>query len=108
MLREQRMKRPSDSFMMLALWMAWIFLRLTLARVLEGKARDAGGSFLGDDLQALDHAGHDFMLDAGVQALGVLANDDEIDALDSAWEPPADCEWAGSWRTARTACAARR
>ena len=65
--------------MMLALWMAWIFLALVLARVFEGKARDAGGSFLGDDLQALDHPGNDFVLDAGVKSLGIFADDDQID-----------------------------
>ena len=53
-------------------------LALVLARVLEGEAGDARGGFLGDDLQALHHAGHDFVLDAGVQALGVLADDDQV------------------------------
>ena len=55
-------------------------LALVLARVFEGKARDAGGRLLGDDLQALDHARHDFMLDAGIQALGIFADDDQVDA----------------------------
>ena len=73
------MNKPSDSFMMLALWMAWIFLRLVLARILEGKLCDARGRLLGDDLQALDHARHHFVFQAGVQAFGILAHDDEID-----------------------------
>ena len=77
-------------------------------RVFEGEARDARGSLLGDDLQALHHARHHFVLDAGVQALGVLANHDQVHARDSAWPRWAGCGWAGSWRTARTACAARR
>src|ERR1035441_2294153 len=37
MLREQRMKSPSDIFMMLALWIAWIFLRLNLRAYSKAK-----------------------------------------------------------------------
>ncbi len=55
------------------------FLALVLARILEGEAGDAGGGLLGDDLEALDHARHHFMLDARVQALGVFAHDDQVD-----------------------------
>ncbi len=51
-----------------------------LAGVLKGPARDARGGLFGDDLDALDHAGNDLVLDAGVQSLGVFADDDEIDA----------------------------
>ena len=65
---------------MLALWMAWIFLRLNAPRVFEGKPGDARGGLLGDDLQALDHAGHNFVLDARVQSLGVFAHHHQIDA----------------------------
>ena len=54
-------------------------LALVLARIFEGKARNASGSFFGDDLQTLHHAGNDFVLDAGVQALGIFAHDDQID-----------------------------
>ena len=39
---------------------------LVLAGVLEGKTRNAGRSLLGNDLDAFNHPGHDFMLDAGV------------------------------------------
>ena len=52
-------------------------------RVLEREPRDARRGVLGDDLQALDDAGHDLVLEAGVQVLGVLADDDEIDALEA-------------------------
>ena len=55
-------------------------LAVMLARILKGESGNAGGSFLGDDLQALHHAGHDFVLDAGIQSFGVLADDDQIDA----------------------------
>jgi hypothetical protein len=52
-----------------------------LHRVLEGVARDplAGGAR--DDLDALGGVRADAMLDPGVQVLGVLADDDEIDVL---------------------------
>ena len=61
---------------MLALWMAWTFFRLRL-RAFEGKASNTGGSFFRDDLQALDDSGHHFVFQAGVEAFGILANDDE-------------------------------
>ena len=83
-------------------------LAMHAARVLEGEPGDARGSLFGDDLQALDHAGHDFMLDARVQSLGIFANDDQIDAGVARGHARADCGWAGSWRTAQTACATRR
>src|SRR5581483_7771882 len=54
-------------------------LALMFARVFKGEAGDARGSLGGDDLQALDDAGHDLVLDAGVKAFGVFANDDEVD-----------------------------
>ncbi|PYX04039.1 MAG: hypothetical protein DMG85_18580 [Acidobacteria bacterium] len=41
-------------------------LALVLARILKGKARNAGGSFFGDDLQTLYNTGNDFVLDAGI------------------------------------------
>ena len=41
-------------------------LALVLARIFEGKARNAGGSFFGDDLQTLHHTGNDFVLDSGI------------------------------------------
>ena len=54
------------------------------ARVLEGELRDARGGLLGDDLQALDDARHDLVLEAGVQVLGVLADDDHVDVVEPA------------------------
>ena len=65
-------------------------LALVLARVLEGEARNAGGGFFRDDLEAFDHAGNHFVLDAGVKALGVFAHDDEVDVRDSALGYAAD------------------
>ena len=52
-------------------------------RVVEGKVRDARRRALGDDLQAFDDAGNDFVLETRVQIFGVLAHDDEIDVLES-------------------------
>ena len=49
-----------------------------LARVVEGEAGDAGTSLFGDDLQTFDDARHYFVLDAGVEAFGIFANDDEV------------------------------
>ena len=51
-----------------------------LARVLEGKLRNARRAFFGDDLDALDHAGNHFVLQAHVFALGVFAHDDQVHA----------------------------
>jgi hypothetical protein len=53
-------------------------LALILAGILKSKFRDAGRSLLSDDLQALNHSGHHFVLQPGIQALGVLAHDDEV------------------------------
>ena len=54
-------------------------LAIVVARVLESEFRDARAGLLRDDLQALDHAGNDFVLDAGIETLGILTNDDEVD-----------------------------
>src|SRR5208282_2921132 len=56
------------------------FLALVLAGILEGETRDAGGSLLGNDLQALDHSGNNFVFDAGIQSLGVFADNDQVHA----------------------------
>ena len=45
----------------------------------EGGARDLRRGFLGDDLQALHHAGDDFVLQTGIEVLGILAEDREIE-----------------------------
>ena len=81
--RALRMKRPSLIFMMLALWIAVIRLRPIRLRVFEREPRDPRRCPLGDDLQALDHARHDFVLEPRVEVLGVLADDDEIDILEA-------------------------
>ncbi len=73
--------RPSLSFMMLALCTAVTRLRPCFTRVVEGELRDARRRRLGDDLQALDHARHHLVLEPGVEVLGVLADDDEVDVL---------------------------
>ena len=74
--------RPSLSFMMLALWIAVTRLAAVPPRVLERELRDARRRPLRDDLQALDDARHDFVLEPGVEVLGVLADDDQVDALE--------------------------
>ena len=51
---------------------------------LEREPRDVRRRLLGDDLEALDDAGHDLVLDPGVEVFGVLANDDQVDALEPA------------------------
>ena len=68
--------------MMFALWIAVTFFRPCLARVLEREVRDPRRRALGDDLQALDDAGHHFVLEPRIEILGVLAHDDQVDALE--------------------------
>ena len=63
-------------------------------RVLERELRDPRRRLLGDDLQALDDAGDDLVLEPGVQVFGVLADDDDIDVGESALD-------AGRFRTGR-------
>ena len=58
-------------------------LRPFLPRVVEGELADARRRPLRDDLQALDHPWHDFVLEPGIQVFGVLAHDDHVDALKS-------------------------
>ena len=69
---------------MLALWMAVTRLPAVRPRVLEGELRDARRRLLGDDLQALDDARDDLVLEPGVEVLGVLADDDQVDAGEAA------------------------
>src|SRR5260370_395587 len=54
------------------------FLAMVLARILESKTGNAGRRFFRDDLQALDDPWNDFVLDPGIQAFCVLAEDDEV------------------------------
>jgi hypothetical protein len=49
------------------------------ARVLEGELRDARRGLRRDDLDALDDARHDDVLDARIQVLRVLTHDHEIE-----------------------------
>jgi len=64
---------------MLALWTDVTRLR---PGVREGELRHARRRHLGDDFQALDHARHDLVLEAGVQVLGVLAHEHQVDVLE--------------------------
>ena len=50
---------------------------------LEGVLRDPQAGVLGHDLEALDDAGRDAVLEARVEALGVLAHEDQVDALEA-------------------------
>ena len=52
---------------------------LVLARVFEGELGNTSAGLLGHDLQALDHARHNFVLQSGVETFGVFAHDDQID-----------------------------
>src|ERR1017187_5922411 len=56
------------------------FLALVLASMLEGETRNAGGSLFGDDLDALDHSGDNFVFNAGVKALSIFADHDQVHA----------------------------
>src|ERR1019366_1867689 len=55
-------------------------LALVLAGMLEGETRDAGGRLFGNDLQALDHSGDNFVFDAGIKSFGVFAHHDQVHA----------------------------
>src|SRR5437667_6221037 len=46
--------------------------------IFKRKFRNARGSFFGDDFQAFDDAGNNLMLEAGVQVLGVLADENQV------------------------------
>ncbi|KAI3488747.1 hypothetical protein L1887_47088 [Cichorium endivia] len=52
-----------------------------LLGVVEGVAGDALGSLVGDELDGLDHAVDDLVLDARVLALGVLTDEDGVDVV---------------------------
>ena len=47
----------------------------------EREPGDPLGRRLGDDAQAFDDAGHDFVLQAAVEAFGVFADDDQVDVF---------------------------
>ena len=64
-----------------ALWQKVTRRRPWCAGQLEGVAHDPLGRRPRDEPQALDHAGHDDVLQPGVQPLGVLADDDQVDVL---------------------------
>ena len=49
--------------------------------VFKGELCDARGGALGDDFQAFDDAGNDFVFEAGVKVLGVFADEDNVDIL---------------------------
>ena len=49
--------------------------------IIKSKARNACGSFFRNDFQAFHDAGDDFVLKAGVQILGVFADDRQIHAF---------------------------
>ncbi len=69
--------------MMLALWTAVTFLRPNFFAYSNAKYRNSSACFLCDDFQGFDDAGNDFMFEAGIQTLGVLTDDDEIDVAES-------------------------
>jgi hypothetical protein len=58
-----------------------------LLRVFEGVARDAGAGGLGHHLEALHDAGRHPVLDARVEALGVLPEDHQVDSVEGHRQP---------------------
>src|SRR6476469_10776364 len=54
-------------------------LAIVLARVLKSEFRDPRAGLVSHDLQALDHAGDDFMFQSRVETFGVFADDNQID-----------------------------
>ena len=82
--------------------------RPLVAGQLEGEPDDPLGRRPRDEPQALDHAGHDLVLQPGVQPLGVLADDDEIDVLVRRLHARQRADRAARWRTGRAPAAAAR
>ena len=70
-------------------------------RVLEGEPGDPFGRLAGDDLDALGGITADHVLDAGVEVLGVLADDDQVDVLVAGFDARPSTWRAAGWRTAR-------
>ena len=79
-VRAQSENKPSLIFMMFALWTAVTRLRSQRSAYSNAKCAMRVDAPLGDDFQALDDAGHDLVLEAGVEILGVLAHDDEVES----------------------------
>ena len=61
-------------------WARGPYLAVVLEGKIKGEARDALGLCAGGDLQALDDARVALVLEAGVLAFGVLADDGKVDA----------------------------
>jgi len=59
---------------------------LVVDGVLEGELGDLSAGLLGNELDTLDDAWNDLVLDTGVLALGVLSNGDQVDILVGGWE----------------------
>ena len=74
--------------------------------VLEGISQHALRGLAGDELDALHNAVDDDVLDAGVFALGVLADQDGVDAVVGGLE--ADNRLAGPYVGEEVECAAQR
>ena len=55
--------------------------------VTESVARDARAGGFAGDFQAGDDAGDDFVFDAAVEAFGVFADDDHVDAFVAGFDP---------------------
>ena len=81
---------------MLALWKTVILLAPAARGEAEGPVGDARAGRLRRDLHAHHHVVGDLVLDAAVEPLGVLAHDDQVDAVEAR-------RHAGRLRTGRTA-----
>src|SRR5438128_5231441 len=53
-------------------------LALVLTGIFESKAGDTSRCLFGDDLQTLNHAGNNFMLESRIKTLGILTNDHQV------------------------------
>ena len=69
---------------MLALWIAVTRLRPNLRACSKANRAMRVEAFSVMILSALDDAGHDLVLEPGVEVLGVLADDDQVDVLEAA------------------------
>ena len=68
---------------MFALCTAVTRLRPCVRAYSKANLRDARRGLLGDDLDRLDDAGNDLVLETAVEILRVFADDDDVDVLEA-------------------------
>ena len=86
---------------MLALWTAVTLCRPFATAYSKANRAIRSDALAGDDLDALGRVAADHVLDAGVEVLGVLADDHEVDVLVAGLDARPSSGPGAGWRTAR-------